>query len=429
MLGPTTKHLLESAAILGERMDEADLTLLYRALEHPSAQGQTPRTIEEELTELHGFGLLENMGNGQRLFPNRLLREVILGTIPAPRRRRLHYEAAHSLDAIKRSNTLCAMHMLRGGGATLAEVLVKSAAEASKNFDDHKSVSLYRAARRVSNSSSASNQEKEAHSAQILVKITEPLCYIGGEKEAIAMIQEFLARPESTLSPASIATLQHALGKAFLRAGQGENAVEALQRAIGPTLASGEPHTILSLYSQLSDAFVSTKHMAQALRESREGFDLCTLGQGPRSTTHTTLWRYLLQISSLYKNTHNLREARTWCEHALFQAEQHQDTLGMMRCQCEMAALLRTLKQETLAQQHLSRALDCAREFGDRKTTAELLLERARYQHAQNQQEEASHSLEEALRLSRTVDWEQGAIQAQSALSMLGMQAKQITVP
>jgi tetratricopeptide (TPR) repeat protein len=81
------------------------------------------------------------------------------------------------------------------------------------------------------------------------------------------------------------------------------------------------------------------------------------------------------------------------------------------------------LKQLALAEQHLARALEETRHFGDRLTTAELLIERARARAARGRLTEATRCCEEALRLARGLQWAEGIEHAERAIAMLKRQA------
>jgi serine/threonine-protein kinase len=139
-----------------------------------------------------------------------------------------------------------------------------------------------------------------------------------------------------------------------------------------------------------------------------EGLDLCTLGEGPRAPVDLPLWRYLLSISELHRSAKRLDEAVVWANHALFQAERREDELALLRTHAQLAFLLRLAERPTSAEQHLARAIERARHFGDRLTTAELLLERARIRALRGELEEARRCCEEAFRLSIELEWAEG---------------------
>ncbi len=66
------------------------------------------------------------------------------------------------------------------------------------------------------------------------------------------------------------------------------------------------------------------------------------------------------------------------------------------------------------------RALSLARHFGDRLSTAELLLQRAQLAAADGDRETQVRSLQEAARLSDLLGWRAGAAHARKQLADLG---------
>ena len=139
-----------------------------------------------------------------------------------------------------------------------------------------------------------------------------------------------------------------------------------------------------------------------------------------RAVVDLPLWRYHLSISELHRSANRLDEAVIWADHALFQAERSQDELALLRTHAHLAFLMRLSERPTSAERHLSRALEGARNFGDRLSSAEVLLERAKIRAQRGELEEAVRCCEEALRLSEEVDWREGSKHAREALLRIG---------
>jgi serine/threonine-protein kinase len=210
-----------------------------------------------------------------------------------------------------------------------------------------------------------------------------------------------------------------ALGKQLRRRGRLDEAASTLQRALAPTMALGDRAAILEVYRDLGTVFVARNDFPRAIRELSEGLDLATMGEGPRAEVDVVVWPYLLEIAEVHRAAAKLGDARKWCEHALWQAERAGDRLGLLRCHNQMAWILRDLKQAALAEQHLGRAIEEARHFGDRLTTTELLIERARGRASRGRLAEAHRCCEEALRLARGLQWGAGIEHAERAIAML----------
>ena len=146
---------------------------------------------------------------------------------------------------------------------------------------------------------------------------------------------------------------------------------------------------------------------------------MCTLGEGPRAHIDVPIWRYLISVSDIQRQLKRPRDALVWAEHALYQAERISDQLGLLRAHSQMAWVLRELNQPMLAEQHLARALAHARNFGERLTTAEILIERGRVRAHRGKLADAERYYDEALRLARSIEWSEGARHAKSALDAL----------
>src|SRR5690606_38289281 len=136
----------------------------------------------------------------------------------------------------------------------------------------------------------------------------------------------------------------------------------------------------------------------------------------PRATIDVSLWRYLLVAVDFHERAGDLRMARTWAEHALFQAERRNEELGQMRSHEAIGRLLRAIGQATLAEQHIGRALELSRKIGDRRTSADLLLARGELRNAAGRPDEASRCAQEALRLAQLLEWERGIERSQELL-------------
>jgi serine/threonine-protein kinase len=128
------------------------------------------------------------------------------------------------------------------------------------------------------------------------------------------------------------------------------------------------------------------------------------------------MWRYLLAAAELHERAGDVRMARVWVEHALFQADRRNEELGQMRGHEAFGRLLRAVGQAVLAEQHIGRGLELARRLGDRRTSAELLLARGELRSAAGRPDEARRCAREALRLAQLLEWQRGIDQAQLML-------------
>jgi len=146
---------------------------------------------------------------------------------------------------------------------------------------------------------------------------------------------------------------------------------------------------------------------------------MCTFGDGPRADVDASMWRYLLTIAEIHMRAGDDRNARIWMEHALFQAERRREDLGSLRSHHLMGRLLRSIGQMMLADQHLGRALESGRKLGDRRSCAEVLLERAELRRASRKPDDARRLAEEARRLAELLEWPRGVDEADALLAKL----------
>ena len=410
-LSDSQRQVLEAASVLGERVPESDLVDLLPLDESPLTAAQ----IDDALTQLHVQGFLLVLGHGERAFAHRVLQDVVYAAIHETRRSRLHSLAAEISVFAKRSIVARTVHLVRAGAPSGVKSLIDAAELAERSFDDAAAADLLQAATRLVVLRPPEELGK-ARQAELAVKASNVMRSAEQSRQAIALIDTELSRGHS---PADEAGLLFAKGCQLSRLAKYEDGVDTLKKALSSAIAGGDRAMMLKVYQELGRVHARRSELQQSIDEMREGLDICTLGEGPRSATDLDMWRYLLRIAETYRNADNLIEARKWCEHALFQAERIGDRLGLLRAHAQMAWTVRDLRQLALAEQHLARALDEARHFGDRLTTAELLIERARARAARGRLTEAQRLCEEALRLARGIQWSAGVQHAERAIAML----------
>ncbi len=411
-LDGSCRHVLELASILGERFLEQDLVELFEA----EGQGDVLRAaFDESLARLHVEGLLVVIGKGERAFSHAILHEVVHGRVPPDQRRRLHAICARTWALARASTIVRAVHLVRAGSPEALPALQEAARRAERRFDDDSAVDFFRAALKAS---SALPPGRERDAAEI--SILQNLARVVRSADQAAMIVDLLTdRLRRGVNPEAEIELLLAAGEHLARIARHDDALESLKKALAAAFAVGDRSAMVRIYALIGRVYAEKEDYTRAIQELEEGLDMFTLGEGPRTTSDLDLWRYLLKIGDYCRLAGDLTGARRWCEHALFQAERHEDRLGIMRSHAQMAWVLRDLRQLALAEQHLARALDEARHFGDRLTTAELLIERARARAARGRLAEARRCCEEALRLANGIQWAGGIEHAQRAIAML----------
>ncbi len=416
-LDPSLLGLLEIAAVIGERFLEGDMADLYER-----DRGTIGPAFDEGLMQLHVRGLLLVVGAGERAFAHRVIRDVVYHQIAENRRSQLHVLVANTSRLARLQPTVRALHLLRGGVREAARALLEAGRVAEASFDDPLAAECLQAALALC----SKQTDGRALEAEVAIATTRVMRTDEFADQAIAVLEELLRRGGlGDREPRVVA----ALGKQFRRRGRLDAAALHLHRAIPAVIALGDRAAILEVYRDLAKVYVRRGDLQRALRELGEGIDLATLGEGPRAEIDVSMWKYLLEMCEIQRAAGQHGEARKWCEHALFQAERGGDRLGLLRVHTQLAWVLRDLKQAALAEQHLGRAIEEARHFGDRLTTVELLIERARGRAGRGRLAEAHRLCEEALRLARGLQWAAGIEHAERAIAMLKRQAPGSAMP
>jgi tetratricopeptide (TPR) repeat protein len=416
------RQVLELASVLGELFDRDDLESL-RAVDPLGQRG----SIDQHLSGLQQSGLIAPLGEHGWTFRSRRIREHVIGTLERQRARHLHREAATRSLRAQSSSTVRALYLLRAQSSRvedtaarvatveLIEALREAAVSAVDSFDDPKAVRLLRtalkAARRLP------HKDRQLHESNLIAELVDPFCFTDRVDEAIATLRTLL---EDQHPPGTESELQRALGRCLVRMHDWPGAIAAFQRALAPVIAQGRRQALLELYADLGKVFEQSGKRTQALAELGEGLDMCTLGDGPRADVDASMWRYLLSIAEIHLRAGDDRNARTWMEHALFQAERRREDLGLLRCHHLIGRMLRGVGQPMLADQHFGRALEAGRKLGDRRTCTEVLLDRADLRRAGGKPDDARRFADEAKRLAVLLEWQRGIDEAEALLAKLG---------
>ena len=420
-LAAPERQVLELASILGERVAIDDL----EALRASDPSGQIGE-LRRHLSALVQAGLMSDEGEDIWGFRSRRVHDFVVKSIDRKRKRHLHREAANRTESSQLSPTVRALHLLRAQpskvkdstgrvhAVELIEALREAAVSAIASFDDPKAVRLLRTALKACRR--LDDDDRLQHEAHLIAELVDPFCFTDRVDEAISTLRKVLGTGQA---PELESQMHRALGRCLSRKRDWSGAIDAYQRALGPLIAQGRRSALLELYADLARAHANGGNIKRGLRELGEGLDMCTLGDGPRAQIDVSMWRYLLTASELHERAGELREARTWAEHSLFQSERRDESLGQMRSHESLGRLLRSLKQNMLSEQHVGRGLELARELGDRRTSTEFLLLRADLRNAAGRPDDAQRCLQEALRLATLLEWERGIKRAREGLAKL----------
>lgn len=410
-LSSAARMVVEHAAILGERMAETDLGELL------AAEPLAPKEVDlhRALSQLRAAGLLLLTAPGERAFSHRRVYEAVHASIDAERARQLHYRAARVYALAGRPAPVVGVHLLASGSAEAIATLEEAADQALRRFDAG-SARNYLQAALTANGRRPPGTDQRADELRLARKYWEASA---GTDASIEMIEAVRASLTGALDPEGETVLHRIKGRQLLRTKQYDEGAKELQASLAQAIAAGDLGAMLEAYGDLGELHARRGDPGRAIQELEEGLDICTMGEGPRAETDLSLCNYLLRMSKVLRAAGDPKGARVWCEHALYQAERRGEDLGRLRAHTHMAWVLRELSQVTLGAQHVARALEYARYFGDRRTTAELLMERGRERAAAGKADEARSVYEDARRLARTMGWLRGAGHAEQAIAML----------
>ncbi len=407
--GADVRTVVDCAAVLGERCSDAALLAMA-----PGLDGLDRGRVADVLARLHTENLLLVTRAGERAFAHPVLWQAAYGRIPPNRRAALHQRALVLCDLSGRFDaTTRARHATLARHPQAAAALADAAAFAEASFDDGSAADLAMAALRALPPPPQGDPELRSRLVAGLGRYR-----LDGARRARA--DRLLEREAELAEGEAASVVAVARGRVAMAEGRHEAAVEHFGRALGPLIAAGALDRVLEVYRFLALAYVRAGRWRKAIEELEEGLDLCTLGEGPRAATDLSLWRYLLAVAEAHRVAGQLAGAQTWAEHALAQAERKDDGLGLLRAHALLAWLLRERGLAVRARVHVVRALSQARHFGDRLSTAELLLERAELAAAEGDRDTQVRSLAEAARLSQLLGWRAGAAHARKALAALG---------
>jgi serine/threonine protein kinase/tetratricopeptide (TPR) repeat protein len=420
-LAGTERQVLELASVLGESFEYEDVDAL-RAYDPAGQVGN----LHNLLIGLEQAGLLRSVDERSWAFRSRRVQEWVSNSLDRERMRHLHREAANRTESSQQSATVRALHLLRAQPSKvrdttgrvqtveLIEALREAAVSAVAAYDDLKAVRLLRTAikacRRLDDS------DRLQHEARLIAELVDPFCFTDRVDEAIDTLRKILKSGQAAELESD---MHRALGRCLARKREWAGAIDAYQRALGPLIAQGRRAALLELYADLARAHANLGRIERAIKELNEGLDMCTLGDGPRAQVDVSMWRYLLTAAELHERANDLKKARIWADHALFQAERRSEDLGQMRAHEALGRLLRGLGQPMLAEQHVGRGLELSRKLGDRRTSAEFLLLRAELRNAAGRPDEARRCLAEAQRLAELLEWERGSKRAREGLAAL----------
>jgi serine/threonine-protein kinase len=400
MLKQSTRDVLQAAAVLGI---EPQVDLLRSML----ANG----ALETAMADAEHAGLFSHDPSGELTFTSRLVRDIVYDATPADVRRSLHASAAAAVEALSPDVALLGHHHDLAGHAKDAIMLLRRAGDQSaEQLDDVGAGQFYyRALVAVRQAVQIGDDDGSAEGQFVMlsVRLADVLRTRGETALARGVLAE--ARDWSG-SPMLVALIDRSSSAIALSEGDVDGAIVSLRRGVGRAISTGDMNLVCELYLDLSTALLRAGDPESALRELVECIDLATLGEGFTAIDGPeSFWRILRAQAQMVENAGDSYRALRLAEAALFHAQRVGSRLGAARVQHLLAQLCEKAGLGGKAERYRQSAISELRNLGDRRATAELLLNDSPTRSAIV----VTSRLDDAIQLTKEIGWSEGLESAQ----------------
>jgi tetratricopeptide (TPR) repeat protein len=341
-------------------------------------------------------------------FSETIVRDVAYDATPHDVRRQLHKNIVTALRAeVTDTATLGHHHALAGDRDDAAALLLAAGDEATHQLDDVTASRHYQrglaAARELMLAEGGLASQRLF--AMLSLRLATSLRAGGALVLARGVLYEAVAHCDrGSMSAAEIAGAAAAVHAAE---GDVDQAIDSARRAIGELIPHGRRDLLADLYVDLSRLHLERGDATAALAELTEGFAVVTGGGSDELEPPHNLWRLLLRTAQLRASVGELPEAIRVAEAALSHADRASSRQGQASAHAVCAQLYRRVPNDPMTHRHRQAAIAIRRTLGDRRGTAELLLEPPA----------SRERVHEALTIALEVGWLDGATRAQRQLS------------
>ncbi len=390
--------------------------------------GANDSSTDHALTALADMGLVARE-HDELTITSELVAEVVAACTPADARRELHSRVLATLDEIglPASSGVLANHAERTGDSDRAYFEMLAAGDdAIRRFDDHGAASWYGRALAVSRAMLSSG-EAEAMDRFIdaSVRLADVMRFAGLLGLASGTLDEAELMQASSEQGAAIA---RARGRVAIARGDAAAGCEHLRNAIGLALRAGDREFVCETYVDLAGALRDLGDPGAAAAELTEGIDVLTLGEGlAGKLTAERLWLLGLRLAELRLQAGEVTLAESVAQRSLGHVHDSVAPQGRGRLYALLARIAETANDHKKALALRTRAIDELRALGDRRSTAELLIENARATAdlrpivADSSNGDFEHFTTDATRIARElateIGWLEGAAMAASVES------------
>ena len=401
------KLVCQVVAVLGEEARLSWLRALAELDDNEVRQALSIGMARSLLVEAEG-GDVVRFGDG-------LVRDVVYDSIPAHVRRDLHSKAAHLLaEKGEPPSLLGHHHEVAGNHEQAAPLLSHGGDDAAHELDEMGARRLFQRALGAARQVLLADDDpaKRAQFVTVAVKLAESLRVSGELGLARGLIEE--VQYHCAESRALRAQLLRA--SAHLQGSKGEvaEALRSLREAIGLSIISGQRDLLCELYLDVATTQLREGQVAAATSELEEGIDLVTAGEGGAGNEGPpSLWRLLLRLAP--SSTRSTASGRRRSGRASTRsATPTGSARGSARRASSpmLAGQLEEIGDTERARELRRAAVEEMRRLGDRRATAELLLDGARP--TKTYAPIGPSSLREAQELAEEIGWTEGVERARA---------------
>jgi len=340
-----------------------------------------------------------------------LIARSVRESMPANARETLHRQILEFLETHGGAPISLARHAAAANlGEDALYLLVEAGKASERMLDDIGAANQYRHALQIARWQLLIDETDEV-CLDLSLRLGNSLRYSGDAVAADMVLKEALGH--ATNDPAWHARLLHSTALLELSNGDATEAMDTMQYAVRQAFFSARPALLNQMYIDLGKVLDKAGQGMRAAEELAEGVLVVTSGDGPEAQkAPVSFWRLLVQLADLQFRQGAAQEAFQNVSAALNQAVRQGSRIGQARCHYLMARCLDRMNRTEDADEHHAIALSAFRRLGDRRSAIEVLLSRASTAPA-----ERSDLMQQALVLSRQIDWEPG-IRAASAMTL-----------
>ncbi len=378
-----------------------------------------PRTMVEStlepaervaLLDTSWTGLL-NVGLETLTIPTDLVAQVILACTPGDVRRNLHLRALMAYGQHGPSG-IRGHHAEQAGALEAAyDLYIEAGNDAVRRFDDPgaavwhgRAVACARAMHAVGTDGA---RARLAGASVLLAEVLRQSGELGLAAGVCEEAKQFSPNDQQR------AMIHRTLGVIAYSADDYERSAEYLQLAIGDSLRAGDREFLCQCYLDLTASLEKQGRRAEAMKELEEGINVITLGDGLR-TTHgpDRLWRLGLKLAEQKLVQGYTASALIIAQSSLALTKLSHSKHAQGRLSAMMARICEAAGERGAALRHRSNAIDALRSVGDRRSTAELLIETARSSIASTKnlvmESDSKSTMRLARKLALEVGWSEG---------------------